>query len=110
MSSEILNPRSYVGELSHQLDAETMVMSGSFERLDAFQQVVERGEGALPELLGDMDEPSWWRMQAVWTIAHAIGKPIEYPKEIRGRYLEVRDFTVDWAKAHGYIPYEPATE
>lgn len=110
MCPENLNSSSIVDELSHQLDEETMVMSGGFEQLDAFQQIIEQGESALPELLSDMNEPGWWRMQAVWTIAHAVGKPIEYPEEIRGKYLEVRDFTVDWAKAHGYVPYESAAE
>ncbi len=110
MSPENLNSSSIVGDLSSQLDEETMVMSGGFDRLDAFQQIIEQGESALPELLSDMDEPSWWRMQAVWTIAHAVGKTIEYPEEIRGKYLEVRDITVDWAKAHGYITREPTAE
>lgn len=110
MSPENPHSRDLVGELTHRLDEETMSMGGGFQQLEAFQQIIALGESALPDLLSDMERPAWWRLQAVWTIAHAVGKPIEFPEEIIGERLEVRDFTVDWVRAHGYLPCEPATE
>ena len=101
-----MSPESHastlLGELPSRLDAETLFMSGGFERLEGFQRIIEFGEQALPELLLDMDQPAWWRMQAIWTIADSIGEPIEFAEEIRGRYLSVRDQIITWAEANGY--------
>jgi len=110
MSHESLNLRSEIGFLSIQLEEETMFMSGGFDRLDAFQQIISHGESALPELLDDMDNPNWWRLQAIWTVAHNIGKSIEYPEEIRGKYAEVIEHTIGWAKANGYIAEKTTTD
>lgn len=103
------NPHTaLLGDLPAALDAKTMLMSGGFESLEEFGRVVDVGEQALTELLGDMDEPAWWRMQAICTIAHDIGKPVEFPEAIRGRHLEVRDQIVNWARVNGYLPEIPA--
>lgn len=110
MSPESLDHHSTLGELSPQLDSETEFMSGGFEDLEDFQKIIELGEEALPELLADMEDPSWWRMQAIWTIADEIGKAIELPEEIKGVYIEVRDQIMDWARAEGYLPEIPMSE
>ena len=108
MSPEVNHSPSGMNDLLERLDAETQYLSGGFHKSEAFQEIVAQGESALPELLNDKDRLDWARMQAVWVIADNIGKPIEYPEEVAGYYQEVRDHTLKWGKAQGYIPEEVA--
>lgn len=110
MNPEQIDSLGRISDLSQQLDIETEFMSGGYENLDAFQEIVEQGESAISDLLSSTNEPSWWRLQAVWTIASDMGVPIEFQKEIIGKYTDVRDITLEWAQSLGYITSENAAE
>jgi len=98
------NPESfrYLNELISSLDEDTLAMSGGFHRLEVFERIVEHGEAALPRLL-DKDRLDWWRIEAISVIAYYSGNPIYFPDKIQGRYNEVADTTINWAKKYGYI-------
>lgn len=96
-------------QLANQLDEETFVMSGGFERLHNYQEIMKHGIGALPVLLANMEEPEWWRLQAIWTLALDTETPIDFPQEARGKYEAVVEIIVGWGKEQGYIADDPPT-
>ena len=114
MSPENLNDpadnlqQRLIRDLAEQLDQETLVMSGGYDELNDFQELIEFGEPALLVLLEGVEESGWWRVQAVCQIADELGKPIEFPKEAPGMYGVVRDEIAKWGKQHGYIADESA--
>lgn len=95
-----------IRDLAEQLDQETLVMSGGFDRLNNFRILIALGEPTLPVLLEGVEESGWWRVQAVCQIAEELGKPIEFPKEVPGMYGVVRVAITEWGKQHGYIADE----
>ena len=90
-------------DLIRYMDENTSHLSGGYSNINEFQKIVSNGESALPELLLGMDSPQWWRMQAIWTIAINLGKPINFPQGVSGRHHEVRDQILHWAYDNKYI-------
>ncbi len=101
--------KSELSELSARVDVETRLLSHGFENNMAFQLILAHGERALPKLLEDLlaeDKRGWWRMQAIWIIAHSLGKTIDYPKEAQGQYDLILQRTSEWAYEQGYLTRE----
>ncbi len=93
--------------LADKIEKSTKVMSVGFDRVEGFGELIKFGERALPVLFESIEEPAWWRMQAIWTIAHDLDKTIEFPEDVRGKYNPVRQIIVDWGIENGYMqPYE----
>lgn len=110
MGPESLSPDNSITSLIQQLEEDTSFLSGGYEDFDSFKQIIERGEDALPELLSAKHTVNWCGLQAIWTIAHHAGKPIDYPAECLGKLDQVRDVTFEWAISYGYIARVPDTE
>lgn len=110
------NTESFEGrirEISKAIDEQTKLWSGGFEHNGGFEEIVNMGEYALPALfdsLADDDLADLWRMQAIWTIASAIGSPITYPETERGHFELIRKATLQWGQVNGYIEVNSANE
>ncbi len=109
-SGENISPndslRQELKELTRRFREETRFLSVGADKNESFQLIVDHGEKALPILLEDFmadESGGWWRLQAIWTIAHDIGKTIEYPENILDSFDLVKESTREWACQQGYL-------
>ncbi len=106
--SDYVHTLERISNLSHSLDERTMSMPGGFDKLAEFQELTQYGEQALEVLVTDIalqtsKTNDWWRLQAAWTIADQLGKPISFEEASRGNYQGVRSAIVNWAMEHKYL-------
>ncbi len=89
-----------IHELSAQLDDETAVWSGGFERAEQYPQILGLGETAISPLLEEVNDGKslWWRAQILCELAIEQGECIYFPEPIKGKLELVQERLLEWGQ------------
>lgn len=94
-------------ELKEQIDCETHLWSGGFQKHTNYTFLRHQGEEILPSLFEDISNDDcagfWWRISMIHDILEDQGHKIYLHPEYAGRLKKVTNSLIEYGQLNGYL-------